>query len=214
MSAQKSQGAILSVATANGSPKTVTGATAANPPVITSTAHGLLTGTVGLMSGIVGMTQLNSRAFVLANPLTNSFELKGVDGTAYTTYGSGGIWTPKTMTALGDVRAIGPGFDGEASEIDVTSLSSTAKEYLLGLQDFGNVRVGLFLPSGSDTGHARLRALKESAAAEAFTITLASGQVAAFMALVKSFSFDEISPDGVAVGSVNLRVTNAPAWFA
>lgn len=214
MSAQKTQGAILSVGTANGSTKTITGATAASPPVITSTSHGLLAGTIGVISGVVGMTQLNNRAYVLATPLTNSFELKGVDGTSYSTYGSGGIWTPKTMTAIGDVRAVGPGFDGESSEIDVTSLQSTAKEYLLGLQDFGNVRVGLFLPSGADAGQARLRSLKESASVEAFTLALPGGQIAAFMALVKSYSFDEFSPDGAAMGSVNLRVTNAPAWFA
>jgi hypothetical protein len=214
MTAQKSSGAILSVATATGSAKVISGATAASPPVITSTAHALPAATIGLIAGVVGMTQLNNRAFVLATPLTNSFELKGIDGTPYTAYGSGGTFTPKTMTSLGDVRAIGPGFDGEASEIDVTSLSSTAKEYLLGLQDFGNVRVGLFLPAGADAGHARLRALKESAAVEAFSIQTASGQITAFMALVKSFSFDEISPDGALQGSVNLRVTNAPSWFA
>lgn len=212
--AQKSQGAYLSVSTATGSTKTITAITAASPPVVTSASHGLANGSIVVITGVVGMTQVNNRAFVVANTATNTFELKGVDGTGYTAYASGGIATPQTMTEVGEVREMPTAFDGESPEIDTTHLRSLSKEYLLGLQDPGNVNLTVFIPSTADTGQTRLRALKESAAAAAFTITLASGQIAAFRALVKSFSATGIAVDGALMGGVNLRVTNAEAWFS
>lgn len=211
---QKSQGAYLSVSTAEAAADTITAITAAAPPQVTASAHGISNGAIVRIASVSGMVQVNDRAFVVANSATNTVELKGVDGSGYTAYSSGGSMFAQTMAEIGEVRGIGPGFDGESPEIDVTHLRSLAKEYLLGLQDFGNVGIRLWIPSTSNAGQARLRALKESAAAAAFSITLASGQVAAFMALVKSFSFEEITPDSALGGSVTLRVTNAPAFFA
>jgi hypothetical protein len=76
--------------------KTITGATAANPVVITSAAHGYSNGEDVEISGIVGMTQLNGRRFRVANKAANTFELTdmhgaNINGTAYTAYASGGI---------------------------------------------------------------------------------------------------------------------------
>lgn len=212
--AQKTQGTAVAVGTATAATKTITAITAAAPPQVTSAAHGYANGDVVYIDGVVGMTQVNKRAFVVANQATNTFELKGVDGTGYTTYTSGGTVAKKTMTAIGECRGVGPGFDGEATEIDVTHLLSTAKEFIFGLQDFGNVPLTLFLTSPNDTGQTRLRALKALASAEAFSVTLASGQIAVFMAFVKSFPFGEISPDNALAGSPTLRVTGEPAWFA
>lgn len=214
MSQQKSQQAYLSVATGAAAADNITALTAASPPVVTSNSHGIANGSIVVLASVGGMVQVNNRAFVVASSATNTFELKGVDGSAYSAYTSGGTATAQTMSEVGYVRGIGPGFDGESPEIDVTHLRSLAKEYLLGLQDFGNVGVRLWLPSTADTAQARLRALKESASTAAFSITLASGQIAAFMGLVKSFSFDELAADGAVGGTVNLRVTGAPAWFA
>jgi predicted extracellular nuclease len=74
---------------------------------VTSAAHALTAGTIIMISGVVGMTELNGRAFVVANPGTNTFELKGVDATTYTAYASGGIATPQTMSAVGSGREHG-----------------------------------------------------------------------------------------------------------
>ncbi len=76
--------------------KTITGATAADPIVVTSTSHGLANGNEVFISGVVGMTELNGRQFKIANVATHTFELQGmdsvdIDGTGYTAYSSGGI---------------------------------------------------------------------------------------------------------------------------
>jgi hypothetical protein len=77
------------------SAKTITGATAANPVVLTINAHGYSNGDDFECSGVVGMTQLNGRRFRVANKAANTVELTdqhgtNIDGTAYTAYTSGG----------------------------------------------------------------------------------------------------------------------------
>jgi len=86
----KDNGAILE---AN---KTITGITKANPGVVTSTAHGFSNGDTVVISGVVGMTQVNGKRFKVANVATNTFELQDIDGnnvntSSYTTYSSGGV---------------------------------------------------------------------------------------------------------------------------
>jgi len=79
-----------------GSAKTITGATRADPVVITTSgAHGLSNGTEVYITGIVGMTELNGRNFRIANVASTTFELQdmysaNLDGSAFTTWVSGG----------------------------------------------------------------------------------------------------------------------------
>lgn len=68
----------------------ITGATAANPVVLTVTGHPFADGQEVHISGIVGMTELNGRRFIVANQAVNTIELQGEDGTGYTAYSSGG----------------------------------------------------------------------------------------------------------------------------
>lgn len=214
--AQKSQQAYLSVATAAGSGKTITGITNADPGVVSSTSHGLANGTVVVLTGLVGITQLNNRAAIVANTATNAFDLKGLKTTTaqgYGVYSSGGTATPQTMAEVGEVISMN-GFDGEAADIDVTNLRSTGKEYLTGLPEFGNLTLTLWLPSTEDAGQERLRDLRETQTTSAFTITLASGQVTVFMGLVKSFSLTGMQVDGAVQCTCTIKISNQPAFFA
>lgn len=207
----KAQQTLLKVeSAARAAAKTITGITAANPPVVSSTSHGYIAGDVVYIDGVIGMTQVNGRAFVVANPISGSFELKGIDGTGYSTYASGGSAYKTTLTEIGEVRGV-EGFDGQASEDDTTHLRSLAMEFQTGLQDFGNVTLSLGLIV--DAGQTKLNSLKESANAAVFTITLSDGRTSAFLAFVKSFTFSAQRNVSVA-GQVVLRVTGAPAWFA
>ena len=74
--------------------KVITGATAANPVVITSADHGLSNGMKISIRNVVGMVELNvETGYTVANTATNTFELAGVDGGAFTGYTSGGVVT-------------------------------------------------------------------------------------------------------------------------
>jgi hypothetical protein len=86
----KDDGAILE------SNKTITNITQANPGVVTSTAHGYSNGDTIVISGVVGMTQVNGKRFKVANVTANTFQLQNIDGnnvntSSHTAYTSGGI---------------------------------------------------------------------------------------------------------------------------
>jgi hypothetical protein len=68
----------------------ITGATAANPVVITSASHGRNDGDVVAIHSVVGMTQLNGNTYTVANKTANTFQLSGINGSGYTAYGSAG----------------------------------------------------------------------------------------------------------------------------
>lgn len=69
----------------------ITGATKANPCVITATSHGLSNGNWVLITGMTGgMTQLNNRHFLVAGVTANTFQLSGVNSSAYDTFSAGG----------------------------------------------------------------------------------------------------------------------------
>ena len=75
---------------------TITGATAADPVVITtSTSHGLSAGESVYITGVAGMTQLNGRTFNITSLTATTFSIQNsaaadVDGSSYTAYTSGG----------------------------------------------------------------------------------------------------------------------------
>lgn len=70
---------------------TISGATQANPCVITATAHGLATGAQVKIADVVGMTELNGNIYTITRVDADSFSLDSTDSTAFTAYTSGGI---------------------------------------------------------------------------------------------------------------------------
>tara|TARA_R110000824_G_scaffold298062_1_gene486309 strand:- start:2440 stop:3288 length:849 start_codon:yes stop_codon:yes gene_type:complete len=73
---------------------TITGATAANPVVITTSAdHNLDNGDRVYISGVAGMTQLNTNFYLISNKTSTTFELTDINGTSFSSYSSGGVVT-------------------------------------------------------------------------------------------------------------------------
>jgi hypothetical protein len=92
---------------------TITGATQANPVVITDAGHPYANGDVIIIQDVAGMTELNDKEFTIANKATNTYELQGIDGTGYTAYSSGGtssriheVATPYLESEIPDVRYV------------------------------------------------------------------------------------------------------------
>jgi hypothetical protein len=78
--------------------RTVSGATNANPVVVTTSAsHGFREGERAYFTGVGGMTELNGNSYRVRNPTSTTFELfsdtGSVNGTAYGTFTSGGTTT-------------------------------------------------------------------------------------------------------------------------
>lgn len=97
-------------------PKNITAATSATPPVVTSNAHGFNNGDIVDIAGVVGEIELNGRQFKVANKTANTFELQDLDGNnivgvGYAAYVSGGtvareytITTPYVEADLQDLK--------------------------------------------------------------------------------------------------------------
>ncbi len=69
----------------------ITGATKANPVVVTAANHGYANGDIVRITGVTGMTQLNNKFYQVASASTNTFALKdttgtNVNGTGYSTF--------------------------------------------------------------------------------------------------------------------------------
>lgn len=107
------------------------------------------------------------------------------------------------MTGLGS---------GSATEHDITTLASTAKEFKPGLRDFGLVTVDL-IRNQDDLGQVELFNALASQSTYTVVITLPSStaNVGTFSGFVQSLS-TEIAADGVVMGKCTIRVTGAVAW--
>lgn len=77
-------------------PVTITGATAADPVVITAADHGLANGDRIKIVGVSGMTELNGNFYIVKDKTIDTFEIGNedtevdIDGAAFTAYTSGG----------------------------------------------------------------------------------------------------------------------------
>jgi len=112
--------------------------------------------------------------------------------------------SPLTYTEVVGVTNFS-GFDGSAAEIDVTHLGSTAKEWLMGLQDFGNYQLDCnFLPE--DDGQNALRDAKGTRDLQLFKVTRSDGSTATFYGYVLSAS-ESGGVDSKVDTSFNLRIS-------
>lgn len=120
----------------------------------------------------------------------------------------------KTVTGsakIGEVKNFnGPG--GQASDIDVTTLESTAKEFLQGLQDEGEISLEVnFDPS--DVGQTFCRTARAAQSKNNYRVTLPNTAATKldFAAFCKGFSLAG-GVDDVVKGSLTLRVSGAVVY--
>jgi len=99
-------GGILTEAT-----KTISAITKANPAVVTATSHGFSNGDRVFISGVVGMTEVNNLEFTVAGVTTHTFQLSGINSSAFTTYSSAGtagkiveVTTTYSVTDIFDIN--------------------------------------------------------------------------------------------------------------
>lgn len=123
----------VEIAATYGTAKTVSGITKAKPGVATSTTHGLTDGTIGYLSGLLEMTELEGQAISVNSPAADSFELEGLDTTAFGTFSGTAQFTPVatwvTLSTATSYQIAG----GEADQLDTTALLDTVKQNDVGM---------------------------------------------------------------------------------
>lgn len=200
------QGSVIAIATGSGAAKTITAISLGNPTILTSSAHGFINGDVVTLAGLTGTDAalLNGQTVSVRNVTTNTFAVY-ID-TLGKTITASGTATTATFTTIVNVRSFS-GFDGAASEIDVTNFSSVAKEFVLGLVDSGMFSFEMDYDS-DNTGHVALRSKQVSGVLTGFKLSLPDATVITFNAYVKKFSLAG-GVDAVVRTAVDLRITGA-----
>ena len=144
---------------------TITGATQANPVIIsTASAHNLIDSSYVNITGVVGMTELNGNNYYVDVLSSDSFALysdsgltAGVDGSGFTLYVSGGLVvsgstspgflsltdTPSTYSGAGKYLKVNPSNNG----IEFDSL--TTDDIIEGTNKFFNGKTTDDLPEGT-----------------------------------------------------------------
>jgi hypothetical protein len=197
-----SQGTILKMGKAvAGDALTTVAVEEGYPTVFTKAAHGLTAGRKVTCSAFSN-AKLDTLSAVVQFVTDDTFAL-ALDTTGET-IGTGTV-TPETYWTIGEVvdcdRAA-----GDRTEIDTTHLTSTSKEYLMGLRDGGTFTFSVnFL--FDDDGQAAVREAEASDDSFHWLVEYPSGNTCSFDGFVKSFSGPSADVDGKLSGSVNVKVT-------
>lgn len=209
-SAISAQGSLFSVGTGSGGAKTITALAVGFPTIFTSAAHGFANGdNITFNAGFTGANAatLNSLTnLVVTNKTTNTFAID-IDTTGLTITAGTATATPTTFTQVNNVKTYS-GFDGSASELDRSNLSSTAKEFLLGLVDPGQFSIEIDHDL-NDAGQAALRAKQQSGVITNFKLVMPGGlanETYTFTGFVKKFSLSG-GVDQIVKAAVDIRVS-------
>lgn len=204
------QGSTLKIETGSGSAITTVTAAVGFPTIITKAAHGLSNGDVVDLSAFAGASSalMNGERVVVQNVTTNTFAVK-IDTTGGTLTAANGTATPVAFTQIKELKTFS-GFDGQASEIDVTNLDSTAKEFRLGLVDEGGFSFEMNQVN-TDAGQTALRASREAGSLKQYVLTLPNAETATFSAYAKGIPTSG-GVDGVVMSSVAMRITGSVVW--
>ncbi|MGO4304192.1 phage tail tube protein [Cupriavidus sp. RAF12] len=199
------QGSKLEIAGTAGSAKTITAVAVGFPTILTSAAHGLVNGDVVTLAGLTGADAalLNGQVAVVKYKSTNTIAVD-IDTTGKTITATGSF-TPNTWTKVENLVSF-KGFDGQASELDVTDLDSTAKEFMLGLQDWGTFSFDVNRDM-NDAGQQAVDASKRAGTQKSYKLTLPNGKTKTFNAYCKNSPLEGGVDQVLKTSGVSLRIT-------
>ena len=208
----ESQGTTIEIGTGSGGALTITDISLANPTLLTDVAHGLSDGDVVAAADFAGVDagDINGNEYVVMFVTDDTFAI-GLDSTDLTITDNTdtATMTPVTWSEIGEVTDFS-GPDGSASEIDMTHLTSTAKEFIMGLPDEGSLSMSVNWDT-SDAGQAAARAARVARTEQDFKITYSDASTATFTGYVLALSSSG-GVDNKIDGSLSIRISAAITW--
>ena len=200
------QGTTIEISTGTGGAVTITDITQAYYAEVTGT-NTLEAGDRVTFASVSGMTEINSLVGTVIAATSADFVVD-IDTRAFTAYTSGGTATPVTWTQITEVKSIEPS-GASVSEIDVTDLDSTAKEFRAGLSDNGSITLNInYLET--DTGQGAAKTAFENSTQKNFRITDPESNTYSFEGYVANFhTMPTANVDGVLEGTITIRVSGS-----
>lgn len=199
------QGSKLEISSTAGAAKTISAIALGFPTILTATAHGLTNGDVVTLAGLTGADAalLNGQSVVIKNVTTNTF---AVDiNTTGKTITAAGTATPLSWVKVENLVSF-KGFDGQAGELDVTDMDSTAKEFLIGLQDWGTFSFDVNRDQ-NDAGQQAVDASKRAGTQKSYKLTLPNNKTKTFNAYCKNSPLEGGVDQVLKSAGVTLRIT-------
>ena len=191
--------------------ETITGITKTDPGVVTIGGTIPANGAYIILS-VQGMTQINSRVVRVAGGSGSTFELEGVDTTAFDTFASGSyqvITFGTSITTATTVNASG----GDFEFIDTTTIHDSTRTQVPGLANSATFQFDNIWDA-ADAGLLAMKAASDAQAQRAFLFTFATGQVMVFNGYVGA----SLLPGGQAQGLVTTQSTitmfGSPSYYA
>lgn len=195
------KGVAVAVQSALATALTITGITKASPGVVTYTGTDPSNGDYVVLD-VLGMTQLNGRVVRVANVngAGNTFELEGVDTSAFDTFSSGTCqvitFGTSLSTAVG-ITASGGDFDFE----DTTTIHDTQRTQVPKLPSPSTFTFdSIWDPA--DAGLVALKTASDNQAKRAFRFTFSNG----YKFLFNGYVGANLQPTGQALGLVKTPV--------
>lgn len=202
----------VSMESAIGVSKAITAITKATTGVATSTAHGFVNGDYVFLT-VAGMRQLNDRVVRVANVTANTFELEGIDTTAFDTFSSGGaqaITFGTNITTATSISSSGGGYDF----IDTTTIHDNARTQVPGLP----AAISYSFDNIWDVSDAGLKAMKVASDAQgkkAFKFQFGvGGQIMVFAGYVGANLLPGGSAQQLVTTSAAITLNNTPSYYA
>ncbi len=187
-------------------PQAITAITAADPPVVTSTTHGLSDGDIVTITTVVGMTELNSKTFIADVINANSFSLFDADSSGYGAYVSGGQLAVGDFNAFCDSTSFSQ-TGGTATEIDTTTICSTRRENVLGLSDVGTAQLDYNFAHRTSTVQLGIEAANRAGSLIGLRLTLSDdGGSRVYLGRIQQLNVSGAN-DGIWTGSMTIRFT-------
>lgn len=118
--------------------------------------------------------------------------------------------SPESFHQVKQVREIDPP-GGESSQVDVTNLDSTEKEYITGLSDGASLNVKGVWNKTDTNGQVAMRAAWAAKASRNFQVDFPDGVRASFRAAVLSFTLGA-SVDNAMEFTSKIKISGAITW--
>jgi hypothetical protein len=198
------RGVRVEIGMTEGSAKTVSAITKAAPPVATSTSHGLTAKTLGYMSGVGGMVQLEGQAVRFSAVDTNTLTLEDLDTTSYATFTAGSLIPVATWATLGSTTSYSKG-EGAADALDATTLLDDIKQEISGLMAAETVSFNLNAQTISDTALAKVRSVAKASGYLVFRVTFKDGNVRFFRGQ-PGLPGEEVQKGSIGTGTISVKV--------
>jgi len=190
----------------------ITAITKAAQAVVSSALAVVAVGDVVRFGAVVNMPEIAGMAGIVTAIGAGTFTVD-IDSSAFALAGGAGVATELVFVSGCEIKTFN-GFDGQSGEIDITTLCSEAREYLVGLQDFGTFSFDVNLVP-NDPFQVEMMEAKAARGVRSFRLVLPEGQDAKqfeylFDAFVRQFTISG-GVDQPLAGSVALRVTGEPS---